>query len=92
MVLAFASWVPPIAASQLWQLEEVELSRPELGRRVKMGFEVVGGELAAGGRPAFGVVISEIMADFQPRFRKVAAAAPVEQFGFEATPNRFSGG
>jgi len=45
---------------------------------LKVGFEVIGGEIAEGRMPALGVVIGEVMADFQPRFREIAEAATVE--------------
>jgi hypothetical protein len=54
-----------------------------------VGFEVVGGEIAEGGMPAFGVVIGEIVADFYTRFTQVSEAAAIEQLGFEPTPKRF---
>ena len=59
-------------------IEVVWLGRTELGRGLKLGFEVIGGEIAEGRMPALGVVIGEIMADFQPRFREIAEAAAVE--------------
>ena len=49
-----------------------------MGRCLKMSFEVVGGLVTQGGMTPFGVVIGEIVADFQPRFREIAEAAAVE--------------
>jgi len=37
----------------------------------------------------FSVVMSEVMADFQPGFNEVAEAAAIEQLGFEAAPKGF---
>nr|GFC35101.1 hypothetical protein [Tanacetum cinerariifolium] len=45
---------------------------------LKMGFEVIGGEVAEGRVPPFGIVIGEIVADFQARFGEVAEAAAGE--------------
>ena len=50
--------------------------RTELGRGLKGGFEVIGSEIAEGRMPALGVVIGEIMADFQPRFREIRKLPP----------------
>lgn len=41
---------------------------------------------------ALGVIIGEIVTDFQPAFAQVAEAAAIELFRFKATPNGFSGG
>jgi hypothetical protein len=38
---------------------------------------------------ALGVVVGEIITDFQARFTQAAEAAAVEQFDLEATPKRF---
>jgi len=57
-----------------------------------MGFEVVGGVVAEGRVASFGVVVGDVVADFKPGFGQAGEAAAVEQFGFEATPKRFSMG
>jgi hypothetical protein len=57
-----------------------------------MGFEVVGREVAEGRMPTFGVVIGEIMADFQSGFGELSQTAAVEQFGFKSAPQGFSVG
>lgn len=49
-----------------------------------MGFEVGGSEIAEDRMPAPRVVISEIVADFQPRLGQVAEAGTGEQLSFEA--------
>ncbi|MDB5233609.1 MAG: hypothetical protein JWR44_602, partial [Hymenobacter sp.] len=36
--------------------------------------------------PSFGVVIGDVVADFQPGFGQTGEAAAVEEFGFEAAP------
>ncbi|GAC1377310.1 MAG: hypothetical protein NVSMB30_23980 [Hymenobacter sp.] len=68
--------------------EVVELSRTELERGVQMGFEVVRGEVTERGVAAFGVVVSEVVADIEPGIFQPRKAAAVEQFGFEAAPKR----
>jgi len=57
-----------------------------------MGFEVVGGEVTEGGMTSFGVVVGDVVADFEPGFGQAGEAAAVEQFGFEAAPKRFGVG
>ena len=59
---------------------------------MKVGFELVMGEIAKGRMSAFGVIIGEIMADFQARFAQTAEAAAVEYFNFEAAPKGFGVG
>ena len=49
---------------------------------------MIGRLIAEGGVPTLGVVLGEIMADFQSRFGQTGEAAPVEQVGFEAAPKR----
>jgi hypothetical protein len=41
---------------------------------------------------AFGVVIGDVVADFEPGFGQSRKAAAVEQFGFKAAPKRFGVG
>ena len=53
---------------------------------MKMGFEVVGCLVAEPRRPPLGVVIGNVVADFQPDFGQAGEAASVEQFGLEAAP------
>jgi hypothetical protein len=43
--------------AQVWLLEVVQLGRTELGRGLKVGFEVVGGEVAEGRMPPLSIVI-----------------------------------
>jgi hypothetical protein len=57
-----------------------------------MGFGVVGGAIAQGRMSALRIVIGEVMADFQARFREVAEAAAVEQLGLKPTPKGLSVG
>jgi hypothetical protein len=45
---------------------------------LKIGFEVIGGEIAERGMPSFGVVISEVAADLHPGFREVVKVAAGE--------------
>ena len=59
---------------------------------MKMGFEVVGGAIAEYGMVAFGVVVGNVVADCKPSFCQIRELAPVEQFGFEPAPKRFSVG
>ena len=64
-----------------------------MGRVSKVGFEVIGGEIAEAGMPPLqGVVISQIVADFQARFAQIDEATAVEQLGFEPTPKGFGVG
>ena len=43
-----------------------------------MGFEMVRSQVAAGRVAPFGVVIGEVIADFQPGFAQIAEAAIVQ--------------
>ncbi len=45
---------------------------------MELGFEVVGGEVAEGRMAAFGVVIGDVVADFEPGFFQAGEAAAVE--------------
>ena len=53
-----------------------------------MGFEVVGRLVAERRMTPFGVVIGDVVADFEPDFGQAGEVAAVEQFGFEAAPKR----
>jgi hypothetical protein len=55
-------------------------------------FEVVGGKIAERGMPPLGVVVGDVVADFELGFGQAEEAAVVEQFGFEAAPKRFGVG
>ena len=72
--------------------EVIQLCRTELGRCLKMGFEVVGQVVSEGGMASLGVVISDVLADFEPGFGQAGEAAAVEQFGLEVAPKRFGVG
>ena len=50
--------------------EVVSLSRIELGRCLKMGFEEVWGKVTESGMSPFGVVVGDAVADFQPGVRQ----------------------
>ena len=41
---------------------------------------------------AFGVVVSDVVADFELGFGQAGEVTAVEQLGFEAAPERFGGG
>ena len=49
-------------------------------------FEEVKREVTERRMTPFRVVISDVVADFQPGFGQTEEAAAVEQFGFEAVP------
>ena len=53
---------------------------------MKLGFDVVGGTATEGGVPTFGIVVSDVMADFEPGFGQAREMAAVEQFRLEAAP------
>jgi len=57
-----------------------------------VGFEEIGGLIAEGGMLPFGIIIGQVVTNFQARFAQVGETAAVEQFGFEPTPKRFSMG
>jgi hypothetical protein len=59
---------------------------------LKVGFEEVGSEIAEGRISPLSVLISEIMADFQPGLEEMGKAAAVKQFRFQLTPTGFSVG
>ena len=54
-----------------------------------MDFEVVGGKKAERRMPPLGVVVGDVVADFELGFGQSGETAAVEQFGFEAAPKRF---
>ncbi len=57
-----------LAATSWRQVEVVQLSRTQLGRGLELGFEVVGRLVAKGGVTAFGLVASDVVADFELGF------------------------
>ena len=59
---------------------------------MQLGFEVVGRVVPEGGMAPFGVIISDVVADFELGFGQPGKATAVEQFGLEAAPKRFGVG
>ena len=69
------------------------LAKPDrVGCCLKMGFEKVWGKVTECGMPPFGVVVGDVVADFQLGFGQAGETAAVEQFGPEPTPKRFGVG
>ena len=68
------------------------MSRTELGRDLKKGFEAVGRVVAEGGMAPLSVAIGDVVIDFEPRFSQAGKAAAIEQIGFEAATKRFGAG
>ena len=64
----------------------VWLSRTDLGRGLKKGFEVVGRVAAERGMAPLSVVVDHLLANFQVAFGQAGKGAAVEQFGFEPLP------
>ena len=60
-----------------------------MGHCLDLGFEVVGGEVTERRMPPFGVVVGDVVADFELGFGQAGETAAVEQLGFEAAPKRF---
>ena len=61
-------------------------------RCLKLCFEVAEGKVPERRMAPFGVAVGDVVADFELGFGQAGEAAAVEQFGFEATPKRFSMG
>ena len=64
----------------------VWLSRIELGHGLKANFEVIRGAVAEGRMPSAGIVVGDVVADFELCFFQVGEVAAVEQLGFKAAP------
>jgi len=60
-----------------------------LGRGLEVGFEVVGRVVTERRMPPLGVVIGDVVADFELGFGQSRKTAAVEQLGLEAAPKRF---
>nr|WP_245327885.1 hypothetical protein [Hymenobacter fodinae] len=59
---------------------------------MKVDFEVVGSKIAELRMPPFGVVVGDVVADFEFGFGQVGKPAAVEEFGLEAALTGFGVG
>ena len=63
-----------------------------MGRGSKVSFEVVGRLAKVRRGASFGVVVGDVVADFNLGFGQAGEVTAVEQLGFEAAPKRFGVG
>ena len=53
---------------------------------MELGFKVVGRLIAERGMSALGIVVGDVVADFEPDFGQAGEVAAVEQLRFRAAP------